>query len=171
MLKINLFLKEFLKRQSWVTIGITLLVFYAIGIIALRFATIVSLLEQFPLSESAKLVALVFVRPLDAFTLGNFVLFLVSGFLFGSQIVALRLYVKKRFFNSHHSLGFVGMLGTLFGCLACCGSIIVVTFIGALGVSLGTLPFNGQEIAFVGIAVSLLALLYTVKKIDDPLVC
>jgi hypothetical protein len=58
------------------------------------------------------------------------------------------------------------------GC-ASCGSVVLTSLIGLSSAStvLGILPFRGQEFGFLGIAILLMAIIYTMKKINQPFLC
>ena len=62
------------------------------------------------------------------------------------------------------------MLGV--GC-ASCGSVVLTSLIGfgSATAVLGFLPFRGLEFGVLGIGILLAAIYFTIKKINDPLVC
>lgn len=159
------------KKEAWVTIGSTMIILYILGITLLRIDVLHSLILQLGITTAISSILALYVHPLDSFTYFNLILFLINGALFGAQIVALRLYVAKRFFHPNQTVSMVGIAGSLLGCLACCGSVLFVFLLGILGVSTQTLPFLGQEIALAGLILTASALLYTIYKIDAPTVC
>lgn len=171
MRKINHFLQAFTKKDAWLTVALTIIALYIFGISALRIDVLYSLVSQLGIAGATSSVIALYIHPLDSFTYLNLSLFLLTGFLLGAQIVALRLYVAKRFFHPNQYVSIVGIISSLLGCLACCGSVLFVFILGIFGASTAALPFIGQEIAIAGVVLSAGALLYTIRKIDDPMVC
>lgn len=171
MQKTNVFLRAFTKKEAWYTVLATVVIFYIIGIIILRFEAIVSFFLNLNFSDALFSAVSLFLHPLDSFTYFTLSVFLGTAFLFGGQLVALRLYVQKRFFHTNQTASIAGITLSLFGCLACCGSVAIVFLLGILGLSLQSFPFGGQEIALVGFGLSIFALMYTIYKIDAPMVC
>jgi hypothetical protein len=99
----------------------------------------------------------------------------ISAGLAGLQF-SLMIYYLRRTTELQKSMGVsalgvaASMLGV--GC-ASCGSVVLTSFIG-LGstvIVLRALPFNGQEFGFIGIAILLYSINFTVNKINKPLVC
>lgn len=171
MQKVSLFLQSFRTLETWQTIIASTLIFYILAITLLRFDSIVSLVENLSLSQSTTSILAFYLNPLDSFTYFSLLIFLTTAILFGAQIVALRLYVEKRFFHKNQTVSLAGIISSLVGCLACCGSVLVAGLLGLLGTSVQSLPFAGQEISVFGLAISLGALIYTIHKIDVPMVC
>lgn len=171
MRQATVFLNSLKRSASWKTVFITVLFFYLFGIVLLRFDSIFSLFSNLGFLSGFLPVLSLFFHPLDTFSLFNFVVFLLTVILFGLQIIALRLYTEKRFSSKNHRISFLGVVGSLLGCLACCGSVVIAGITSFIGISLNTLPLGGQEIALFGLFISFFALVYTVRKIDAPLVC
>lgn len=69
--------------------------------------------------------------------------------------------------------GIMGSLAALlgFGCAAC-GSIFLVSVVGTLGGSvLANLPYGGEEIGYIGIALLTISALFLARAINTPRVC
>ncbi len=171
MRQASLFLKSFYKISTWKTVFITLFTFYILGITLLRFDVFISLFRNLGFTQALLPISSLYANPLDTFSPLSLVLFLATATLFGLHIVALRLYVTKRFYTKGQHFSLFGVISSLLGCLACCGSVLISTIAAILGVSLSSLPFNGEEIGFVGLIISLGALAYTIRKIDAPMTC
>lgn len=166
-----LFLNSLKQGSAWWTISITVIFFYILGVAILRFDTINSLFSNLGFLNGFPLVFSLYTHPLDTFSLFSLTTFLVTALLFGLHIVALRLYTIKRFYTKGHHISLLGIISSLIGCLACCGSVLVAAMTAFVGVSLSSFPLGGQEIGIFGLLLSLAALVYTVRKIDAPLVC
>jgi hypothetical protein len=100
---------------------------------------------------------------------------IVSATLAGIQ-TSLLIYYLRQTIMVHREMG-VSLLGVAtsllgVGC-ASCGSVVLTSLIGLSSAStvLGILPFRGQEFGFLGIAILLMAITYTMKKINQPLLC
>jgi len=68
----------------------------------------------------------------------------------------------------------VGVATSLLGVgCASCGSVVLTSLIGfgSATTVLGVLPFRGQEFGIVGIAILLITIGFTFKKINQPFVC
>lgn len=171
MKQASLFLNSFKKMSTWWTIVVTIVYFYIFSVTIFRLDTIISLFSNLGFLKGVGPVLSLYINPLDTFSLFSLVTFLVTAKLFALNIVALRLYTIKRFYTKGHQVSFVGVISSLVGCLACCGSVLIATGMAFIGVSLSSLPLGGQEIGFLGLILSFGALVYTVKKIDAPIVC
>ena len=95
--------------------------------------------------------------------------------LIGVDIAFLTFYLRTRFRlerSAGMSIGglIVGLLGI--GC-ASCGSLVVATFLGAGATAsfLNVLPLKGQEFGFLGIAFVLAGIVFTARKIEQPVAC
>lgn len=99
----------------------------------------------------------------------------ISALLTGIQ-VSLLVYYLRQTAKLQQSMGVsalgvaTSMLGV--GC-ASCGSVMLTSLIGfgSATAILGILPFRGQEFGFLGIAILLFAIGFTVRKINQPFVC
>jgi hypothetical protein len=109
------------------------------------------------------------------FTFLSLVITLFTAVLSGIQVSLLTHYLRESFKINQalgtSTLGFVSsMLGI--GC-ASCGSVAITSFLG-LGASASVLiflPLKGQEFGFIGIILLLVSILYTAKKINQPITC
>lgn len=100
---------------------------------------------------------------------------IISALLAGAQ-VSLLVYFISRSVQAKKEAG-TSVLGLVFGILgvgcASCGSVLLTSLIG-LGTAttiMGTLPLRGQELGLLGIGMLGVSLAFTVKKINDPLIC
>jgi hypothetical protein len=99
----------------------------------------------------------------------------VSAGLAGVQVSLLGYYTRQTA-KLQRSMGMstLGVATSLLGVgCASCGSVVLTSLIGfgTATAVLGFLPFRGQEFGFLGIGVLLFAIHFTMKKINDPLVC
>lgn len=156
---------------TWWTVFLTIIIFYFLGVSVLRFDTINSLFSNLGFFGSLSPIFSLYIHPLDIFSVFSLVIFLITAKLFALHIVALRLYTTKRFYTKGQHVSLLGVFGSLLGCLACCGSILVATITTFVGISLSSFPLEGKEFGLVGLALSLTALIYTIHKIDAPLTC
>ncbi len=97
--------------------------------------------------------------------------------LFGTNVALLTYYVSKRngtIQGKGSALGVGGVVSGIFGIgCAACGSFIltsVLALIGAGGI-ITLLPFGGEEFGILGVALIGYATYWTIKKIEEPLVC
>jgi hypothetical protein len=100
---------------------------------------------------------------------------IVSAALAGLQ-VSLLVYYLRQTAKLQQSMGMslVGIVTSMLGIgCASCGSVVLTSLIGfsSTSVVLGILPFKGQEFGFIGIAILLYAIGFTVKKINQPYTC
>ncbi|OGV93957.1 hypothetical protein A3B57_00900 [Microgenomates group bacterium RIFCSPLOWO2_01_FULL_47_10] len=100
---------------------------------------------------------------------------ILSATLTGIQ-VSLLIYYVRRSMRVQREMG-VSLLGTAtsllgVGC-ASCGSVVLTSLIGFGSAStvLGILPLRGQEFGFIGIAILLMTIGFTMKKINQPYAC
>lgn len=171
MRQASLFFGSLMKVATWRTIILTIAIFYSLGVTILRFDVILSLVSNLGLLKALVPVFSLYTTPFDTFSLFSFITFLVTATLFAFHIVALRLYTTKRFYAKGHHVSLFGVLSSLVGCLACCGSILIATMTAFIGVSLNSFPLGGEEIGLFGLLISFGALVYTIHKIDAPLTC
>lgn len=171
MLGFRLFLNEYKKIQTWKTFLLTPIVFYLVSVSIIQSQTILSLLTNFTFFHAVKLIFYIYINPLDSFSLFNLFLFLVTTLLFTTNLIALKLYASRSFFSSSNVISFSAVVGALFGCLACCGSLVVVFILGFFGVGLSSLPFLGREIGVIALFIVIGSFVYTVSKIQAPIVC
>lgn len=99
----------------------------------------------------------------------------VTAVFAGVQVSLLVFYVRQTA-KLQQSMGMsaVGVATSMLGVgCASCGSVVLTSLIGfgATTAVLGFLPFRGQEFGFLGIGILLFAIHFTMKKINDPLVC
>ena len=98
-----------------------------------------------------------------------------------SIIFALNIHLLIRYYKKHGSLlrstssagavgAVIGMLGI--GCAAC-GTLALTAALSLIGLGslLVLLPFNGQEIYYLGIVILIFSSLKLKRMIDKPLVC
>ncbi len=112
----------------------------------------------------------------------NFTLFsatytIVIAVLFGLNIALLSYYIKTRKsdFNARsgvYSAG--GLMAGVFGIgCAACGTFILSSVLAIFGMAgiISFLPFQGGEFGIIGVLLIGYATYWTIKKIDEPLVC
>src|SRR3989344_4085140 len=100
---------------------------------------------------------------------------ITSAALTGIQ-ASLLIYYLRQSIKIQKDLGvsLVGVATSLLsvGC-ASCGSVVLTSLIGfgSATTVLGVLPLRGQELGFVGIAILLITIGFTFKKINQAYVC
>lgn len=100
---------------------------------------------------------------------------ILSATLTGVQASLLIYYVRRSILIQREvGASVAGMASSLLGVgCASCGSVVLTSIIGFSSATtlLGILPFRGQEFGFVGIAILLGAISFTLRKINQPLDC
>ena len=100
---------------------------------------------------------------------------ILSAILTGIQASLLIYYVRRSILIQREvGASVAGMASSLLGVgCASCGSVVLTSIIGFSSATtlLGILPFRGQEFGFVGIAILLGAISFTLRKINQPLDC
>ena len=100
---------------------------------------------------------------------------IISAALTGMQTSLLIYYLgQSARIQAEMGVSFAGVATSLFGVgCASCGSVALTSLIGfgSATTVLGILPFRGQEFGFVGISILLVAINYTIKKINEPFTC
>jgi len=99
----------------------------------------------------------------------------VSAVLTGIQLSLLVYYLRRSArIQTEMGVSMAGIVTSLFGVgCASCGSVLLTSLLGfgSATTLIGILPFRGQEFGFIGIGILLLAIIYTMKKINEPFVC
>lgn len=99
----------------------------------------------------------------------------ISATLTGIQMSLLIYYLRQSArIQADLGVSFAGIATSLLGVgCASCGSVVLTSLIGfgSATTMLGILPFRGQEFGFAGIAILLIAINYTIKKINQPFTC
>ncbi len=100
---------------------------------------------------------------------------IISATLTGIQMSLLIYYLRQSArIQAEMGVSFAGVATSLLGVgCASCGSVVLTSLIGfgSATTVLGILPFRGQEFGFVGITILLIAMNYTIKKINQPFTC
>ena len=100
---------------------------------------------------------------------------IISATLTGIQTSLLIYYLRQTIMVQREmGVSLLGVATSLLGVgCASCGSVVLTSLIGLSSAStvLGILPFRGQEFGFLGIAILLMAISYTMKKINQPYLC
>ncbi len=100
---------------------------------------------------------------------------IISATLTGIQISLLIYYLRQSArIQTEMGVSFAGVATSLLGVgCASCGSVVLTSLIGfgTATTVLGILPFRGQEFGFLGIAILVVAINYTMKKINQPFTC
>lgn len=109
------------------------------------------------------------------FSLFSLSVIIVNALLAGIQTSLLIYYLRQTAeIQKETGMSFAGITASLLGVgCASCGSVVLSSLIGfgSTAVILNFLPFRGQEFGFLGIGILLFAIHFTMKKINDPLVC
>jgi hypothetical protein len=100
---------------------------------------------------------------------------IISATLTGIQTSLIIYYLRQTIMVQREmGVSLLGVATSLLGVgCASCGSVVLTSLIGLSSAStvLGILPFRGQEFGFLGIAILLMAIIYTMKKINQPFLC
>jgi len=100
---------------------------------------------------------------------------ILSATLTGIQTSLLVYYIRRSMrIQQEMGVSAAGVAASLLGVgCASCGSVLLTSLIGfgSATTLLGVLPFRGQEFGFVGIAILLITIGFTFKKINQPFVC
>lgn len=100
---------------------------------------------------------------------------IISATLTGVQMSLLIYYLRQSArIQAEMGVSLAGVATSLLGVgCASCGSVVLTSLIGfgSATTVMGILPFRGQEFGFVGIAILLIAINYTIKKINQPFTC
>lgn len=99
----------------------------------------------------------------------------ISATLTGIKISLLIYYLRQSArIQTQMGVSFAGVAASLLGVgCASCGSVLLTSIIGfgSATAVLGILPFRGLEFSFVGVGILLVAINYTIKKINQPFIC
>lgn len=99
----------------------------------------------------------------------------ISATLTGIQISLLVYYLRQSArIQTEMGVSMVGIATSLLGVgCASCGSVLLTSLIGfgTATTVIGVLPFKGQEFGFIGLGILVIAISYTVKKINQPFIC
>ncbi len=100
---------------------------------------------------------------------------IISATLTGIQTSLLIYYLRQTIMVQREmGVSLLGVATSLLGVgCASCGSVILTSLIGLSSAStvLGILPFRGQEFGYLGIAILLMSIIYTMKKINQQYLC
>lgn len=100
---------------------------------------------------------------------------IISATLTGVQTSLLIYYLRQTMIVQREmGVSLLGAATSLLGVgCASCGSVVLTSLIGFGSAStvLGILPFRGQEFGFLGVIILLLAISFTIKKINQPFLC
>ncbi|MEK7592097.1 MAG: hypothetical protein AAB508_01745 [Patescibacteria group bacterium] len=100
---------------------------------------------------------------------------ILSASLTGIQASLLIYYLRQSVkIQTEMGASLAGVSTSLLGVgCASCGSVLLTSLIGfgSATTVLGILPFRGQEFGFVGVGILLIAINYTIKKINQPFIC
>ncbi len=99
----------------------------------------------------------------------------ITALLTGIQTSLLVYYLRQTaLIQREMGVSLLGITTSFLGIgCASCGSVVLTSIIGLGSAStvLGFLPLRGQEFGFLGIGILLLAIMYTMKKINQPYLC
>lgn len=169
----NVFLSLFKQRQTYLYTAVTLFSFYIFFITMIQIKGIYSILVlDLAFLEKVKVFLSFYFSPFDTFSTESFILFILSTTLLGMQFSLMRLYAQRMTLNKNTSLSFAGVVSTLLGCLACCGSFVFAALTTLFGVSVQSLfPFQGREFGYIGLCIALLSFFFMVRTYTKPQVC
>lgn len=113
-----------------------------------------------------------FTSTLDTFSYQSFLVLVITSCVVGVQFALVRLYAKDRLYLAQNKLNIVGIMATLLGCLACCGSIVFSIISSLIGVSLqGILPFAGAEFSYIGLLIACIGCYMALRAYHRPTIC
>lgn len=131
-------------------------------------------------TDSFSHTAWIFVKTLfdisNTFTVSTFILAVLGSLLSGINLAITYVYLKTRgelILKSGLYTGFGLVLALLgIGCAAC-GTAFLSLLLGFLGFStmLSILPYQGQEIGYIGLIFLVMATYFLSKKMSAPNVC
>lgn len=100
---------------------------------------------------------------------------IASASLTGIQASLLIYYVRQSVrIQKEMGVSLAGIATSMLGVgCASCGSVVLTSLVGfgSATTLLGILPYRGQEFGFVGIGILVIAIYYTIKKINQPYIC
>jgi len=100
----------------------------------------------------------------------DLLLLLTSSVLAGVQTAVVSYYFKQRIKTRREAgLGIVGIFSSMLGVgCASCGSIIITSIfgLGTTGVVVRYFPLRGMEFGIIGIAILVISLVMTIRKIE-----
>lgn len=112
----------------------------------------------------------------SAFTMSTLILATLGSLLAGINLALAYVYMRTRgemLIKSGFYSG-VGLLFALFGIgCAACGTALLSLILGFFGFStmLNVLPYQGQEIGYIGLIFLIIATYFLAKKVSAPNVC
>lgn len=165
------------KDSRWVIIVST--IFFLLLILAIQNGSSSYQLFHFdslPLYKRITLAFQTFFDIVNTFTPGALILVVLGSFLGGINLSLAYTYMKIRGevivkSGLYSGIGlFLAFLGI--GCAAC-GTALLSVLLGFLGFStmLNVLPYQGQEIGYIGIIILCIATYSLAKKVSAPNVC
>lgn len=109
------------------------------------------------------------------FTTSSRSLLTASAVLMGIQVALATYYIRQTArLQQDMGVSFIAMSLSLLGVgCASCGSVLLATLLGfgAMTNIVRLLPFKGQELSILGLAILVFATWHTVRKINQPIVC
>ena len=100
---------------------------------------------------------------------------ITSATFTGIQVSLLIYYLRQSArIQTEMGVSFAGIMTSVIGVgCASCGSVVLTSLIGVGSATtvLGILPFKGQEFGFAGVIILLIAIFFTLRKINQPLNC
>lgn len=132
--------------------------------------------EVIPLTQRISLFLATIFDVSSAFTTSTLILATLGSLLAGINLSLAYVYMKTRgemLVKSGLYSG-MGLLLALFGVgCAACGTALLSLILGFFGFSamLNVLPYQGQEIGYIGLMFLLIATYFLAKKVSAPNVC
>ncbi len=132
--------------------------------------------DTFSLSKRIQLALSALFDVKSTFTVSTFILATLGSLLSGINLALAYVYMKTRgemLIKSGLYSG-MGLLLALFGIgCAACGTALLSFILGFFGFStmLNVLPYQGQEIGYIGLIFLIIATYFLAKKVSAPNVC
>lgn len=165
--------QAFSSPSGWIAavLGTAFVVLFSVTLASLNLLRFTFHEAEFPLALKLRTAAEVLWDGRVIFAHEGGWLALPLAALFGLN-AALTYHYMRGQVRAHHAAGasvvgiVIGLLGV--GCAAC-GSVVLASLFGAAAVA--ALPFNGQELAWLGLLVLGASTFLIVEKIADPVAC
>lgn len=169
---------KIIKHPKYLTVTIciaVIMIAFAAWLPNLHLITKTMMSETMTLWEKTNLMTALLGSLETNFTPLSRTLTVINAVLTGIQTSLLIYYLRQSWkIQTEMGVSFAGVATSLLGVgCASCGSVLLTSLIGfgSATTVLGILPFRGQEFGFVGIAILLAAMNYTIKKINQPFTC
>ena len=166
------------RKDSRLVIIISTLAFFFLLLLAQNGSASLQILsfDVLPVFKRVSLALLTFFDITSTFTVGTLILAVLGSLLGGINLSLAYTYIRIRgdaILKSglYSGIGlFLAFLGI--GCAAC-GTALLSVILGFFGFSamLSLLPYQGQEIGYIGLIILSMATYVLARKVSTPLVC